>query len=124
MSCGPSAKSCPSASTATCPCDGPGGGPRRRGARRDRGGSRDGVAEAHRGRAPAGGQPAGLAVLGPVVAAPQAGRGGPPEAVTVEVTTVADDEAVLFDGADWTRIQGLDPDHDYTVLDQAFRTLP
>ncbi|MDQ1397367.1 MAG: 3,5-cyclic-AMP phosphodiesterase [Acidimicrobiaceae bacterium] len=41
-----------------------------------------------------------------------------------EVTTVADDEAVLFDGADWTRIEGLDPGHEYTVLDQTFRTLP
>jgi predicted phosphodiesterase len=44
--------------------------------------------------------------------------------VTVEVTTVADDEAVLFDGEDWTRIQGLDPDSEYTVMGQTFRTLP
>src|SRR5436309_12133562 len=44
--------------------------------------------------------------------------------MAVEVTTVADDEAVLFDGPDWTRIQGLDPEHEYTVLDQTFQTLP
>src|SRR6476469_7731405 len=44
--------------------------------------------------------------------------------MAAEITTVADDEAVLFDGTDWTRIEGLDADHEYTVVDQTFRTLP
>src|SRR5437764_5190360 len=44
--------------------------------------------------------------------------------MAVEITTVADDEAVLFDGADWTRIQGLDPDSEYTAQGDTFRTLP
>jgi Icc protein len=44
--------------------------------------------------------------------------------MTVEVHTVADDEVVLFDDHDWTRIEGLDPDHEYTVLGETFRTLP
>src|SRR4051794_1089917 len=46
------------------------------------------------------------------------------EPLSIELTTVADDEAVLFDGDDWTRIQGLDPDTEYTVMEQTFRTLP
>src|SRR4051794_24642419 len=46
------------------------------------------------------------------------------EPLSIELTTVADDEAVLFDGDDWTRIQGLDPDSEYTVMEQTFRTLP
>src|SRR3954453_13130237 len=53
------------------------------------------------------------------------GPEGPGElSVTAEVHTVADDEVVVFDGDDWTRIEGLDPDHEYTVLGETFRTLP
>ena len=44
--------------------------------------------------------------------------------MTVEVHTVADDEVVLFEDHDWTRIEGLDPDHEYTVMGETFRTLP
>ena len=44
--------------------------------------------------------------------------------MSIELTTVADDEAVFFDGDDWTRIEGLDPDTEYTVMDETFRTLP
>ena len=44
--------------------------------------------------------------------------------MALEVMTVAEDEAVLFDGDDWTRLQGLEPDTEYTVLDTTFRTLP
>ena len=44
--------------------------------------------------------------------------------MSAEVHTVADDEVVIFDDDDWTRIEGLDPDHEYTVLGQTFRTLP
>src|SRR5207248_11385513 len=56
----------------------------------------------------------------------RAGVGAPAglTALPVEVTTVSDDEAVLFDGPDWTRIQGLDPGTSYTVMDETFRTLP
>src|SRR5947209_20578225 len=44
--------------------------------------------------------------------------------MTVEVHTVADDEVVLFEDHDWTRVEGLEPDHEYTVLGETFRTLP
>ena len=44
--------------------------------------------------------------------------------MAVEVTTVADDEAVLFDGEDWTRFEGLDPDTEYSEMGETFRTLP
>ena len=46
------------------------------------------------------------------------------EAPALEVTTVADDEAVLFDGADCTRVDPLEPDAVYTVMGETFRTLP
>jgi 3',5'-cyclic AMP phosphodiesterase CpdA len=41
-----------------------------------------------------------------------------------ELTTVADDEAVAFDGATVYRYDGLQPDTDYDVEGLSFRTLP
>jgi 3',5'-cyclic-AMP phosphodiesterase len=42
----------------------------------------------------------------------------------IELTTVADDEAVLHDGARVIRRDGLEPDRDHEVEGVAFRTLP
>jgi predicted phosphodiesterase len=44
--------------------------------------------------------------------------------VGVELTTVADDEAVLFDGSRIVRLEGLDPDRAYDHGGVEFRTLP
>ncbi len=44
--------------------------------------------------------------------------------VTAELTTIADDEAVFFDGADILRYDGLSPDTAYERHGTAFRTLP
>ncbi|MGI9033400.1 MAG: metallophosphoesterase family protein [Acidimicrobiales bacterium] len=44
--------------------------------------------------------------------------------MTVEVTTVADDEAVLHDGSRVVRYHDLDPDTDYHLGGAALRTLP
>ena len=44
--------------------------------------------------------------------------------MALEVTTVADDEAVLFDGADVVHYVGLDPDTTYDHEGVEFRTLP
>src|SRR5438067_12860567 len=46
------------------------------------------------------------------------------EAPVLEVTTVADDEAVVFEGADARRYDGLEPDRDYELDGASFRTLP
>jgi predicted phosphodiesterase len=43
--------------------------------------------------------------------------------VTWELTTVADDEAVFFQGASLHRLVGLRPDHDYEFGGVVFRTL-
>ena len=48
----------------------------------------------------------------------------PPLALRVELTTVADDEAVLHDGARVLRHGGLAPDTAYELDGVAFRTLP
>jgi predicted phosphodiesterase len=55
-----------------------------------------------------------------------AAGGGPADASLVvnELTTVAPDEAVFFDGAEVTQLVGLDPDTHYEVDDLSFRTLP
>ncbi|MFN2606956.1 MAG: metallophosphoesterase [Acidimicrobiales bacterium] len=65
----------------------------------------------------------GPAVVGPAVAL--AGTALAPS-VTVEVTTVADDAAVLHDGARVVRHEGLRPDTDYRLEGTAvrIRTLP
>ncbi len=42
----------------------------------------------------------------------------------IELTTVADDEAVLHDGSRVIRRDGLEPDRDYEVEGVAFHTLP
>src|SRR4051812_12058834 len=42
----------------------------------------------------------------------------------VELTSVADDEAVFFEGTDCRRSQGLEPDTEYTIEGVTFRTLP
>ncbi|MCX7620370.1 MAG: metallophosphoesterase [Acidimicrobiales bacterium] len=42
----------------------------------------------------------------------------------MELTTVADDEAVIHDGLDVRRYEGLEPDHVYEVDGFIFRTLP
>jgi predicted phosphodiesterase len=42
----------------------------------------------------------------------------------IELTTVADDEAVFHDGQRVARYDGLDPDTDYELESIAFRTLP
>jgi 3',5'-cyclic-AMP phosphodiesterase len=52
------------------------------------------------------------------------GAGGLAPAVTVEVTTVADDGAVLHQGARVLRYKDLQPDTDYERDGVAFRTLP
>ncbi len=52
------------------------------------------------------------------------GAGGLAPPVTVEVTTVADDGAVLHDGPRVVRHEGLEPDTDYELEGVAFRTLP
>jgi len=44
--------------------------------------------------------------------------------VALELTTVSDDGAVLFDGARAIRLDALNPDSDYHHEDVAFRTLP
>jgi 3',5'-cyclic-AMP phosphodiesterase len=44
--------------------------------------------------------------------------------MTLELTTVSDDSAVLFDGAEPVRLTGLDPDTEYEHRGVAFRTLP
>jgi 3',5'-cyclic AMP phosphodiesterase CpdA len=44
--------------------------------------------------------------------------------MSIEVTTVATDSAVLFDGGQVSRFDGLDPDTVYERLGVAFRTLP
>src|SRR5687767_4109879 len=41
-----------------------------------------------------------------------------------ELTTVADDEAVVHDGAEVRRYEGLAPDTDHDIDGFAFRTLP
>ncbi|MBV9412872.1 MAG: hypothetical protein JO148_14875, partial [Acidimicrobiia bacterium] len=46
------------------------------------------------------------------------------EAPVLEVTTVADDEAVVFEGAEHTRYDGLEPDTNYEFDGASFRTLP
>jgi 3',5'-cyclic-AMP phosphodiesterase len=43
--------------------------------------------------------------------------------VAWELTTVADDEAVFFDGAHRRRLEGLEPDHEYDFEGTSFRTL-
>ena len=47
-----------------------------------------------------------------------------PAGSPVELTTVADDEAVLHDGPRVIRRDGLTPDRDYEVEGISFRTLP
>jgi predicted phosphodiesterase len=42
----------------------------------------------------------------------------------LELTTVADDEAVLFDGPEMRRFDGLEPDREYELEGIAVRTLP
>ena len=44
--------------------------------------------------------------------------------MTAELTTVADDEAVVFEGASFRRYDGLEPARDYEFDGIAFRTLP
>lgn len=44
--------------------------------------------------------------------------------MTLELTTVGDDLAVLHDGPRVVRADGLDPDREYTVEGVTFRTLP
>src|SRR5438105_1505712 len=71
-----------------------------------------------------------MAVFGAVVVAPHpdpsraslaklAGKGA-----VIEVTTVTDDEAVLFEGSRSTVLSGLKPDTAYEHDGVAFRTLP
>src|SRR3989442_8044309 len=43
---------------------------------------------------------------------------------TVELTTVADDEAVIFDGVTVHRLEGLEPDTEHAFAGHTFRTLP
>jgi predicted phosphodiesterase len=42
----------------------------------------------------------------------------------LELTTIADDEAVFFDGPEMRRFNGLEPDRDYELEAVAVRTLP
>lgn len=65
-----------------------------------------------------------MAVLGPIVG--QAHRVAAGSALTVapELTTVADDMAVVFDGFDVRRYEGLAPDTDVDLEGLAARTLP
>jgi 3',5'-cyclic-AMP phosphodiesterase len=52
------------------------------------------------------------------------GPGGRTPPLTVEVTTVADDGAVLHDGARVIRVDDLEPDTEYVRDGVTFRTLP
>ncbi len=64
-----------------------------------------------------------MAVVGAAVAV-AGGTGGRTPSLTVEVTTVADDGAVLHDGVRVLRHEDLDPDTEYERDGVAFRTLP
>ena len=44
--------------------------------------------------------------------------------MALEVTTVADDEVVAFDGPEVVRLGGLEPDHSYDIAGTTARTLP
>ena len=64
-----------------------------------------------------------MALVGPLVgAAPRRRRAE--TALGVELTTVADDEAVVHDGAEFRRYDGLAPDTEHTIEGVTFRTLP
>ena len=67
-----------------------------------------------------------MAVVGPEMGdvRPTASRRRPPPGLTVELTTVADDAAVLHDGTRVVRRGGLAPDTAYEIDGVAFRTLP
>src|SRR5205823_1424220 len=67
-----------------------------------------------------------LAVVGTMVGAAHRGVRPPtPVAIAVlEVTSVADDEAVVFEGPVARRYDGLEPDRDYELDGASFRTLP
>jgi predicted phosphodiesterase len=66
-----------------------------------------------------------MAVVGPVVGTIDRGLGAPAAvALGPEVTTVADDEAVVFRGPDAQHYDDLQPDHEYTFDGTSFRTLP
>ena len=88
-------------------------------------------------RVPRGeGRDTALALVGPLVGAlarawwrgrPQSSVAGMTTAapeVTAELTTVADDEAVVFEGPSFRRYEGLEPDRDYELDGFGFRTLP
>ena len=64
-----------------------------------------------------------MAVVGAAVAV-AGGPAGPTPSLTLEVTTVADDGAVLHDGARVVRHDDLEPDTDYERDGVTFRTLP
>jgi 3',5'-cyclic-AMP phosphodiesterase len=66
-----------------------------------------------------------VAVLQPVVDAPPlAGQHPHPSLVEPEVTTVADDLAVVFRGSDWKRYDDLEPATSYAYDGVDFTTLP
>src|ERR1019366_4126782 len=71
-----------------------------------------------RGGSPAGGGP------GPSRPAATAPGSRSREKVALELTTLADDEAVLFDGTRVVRLDGLRPDTDHDHEGVEFRTLP
>jgi Icc protein len=64
-----------------------------------------------------------VAVVGPLVGLTTPRR-RPPSPLVIELTTVADDEAVLHDGPRVIRADALAPDHDHEVEGVAFHTLP
>jgi predicted phosphodiesterase len=63
-----------------------------------------------------------VAVRGTVVEQARPGASRPP--VTIEVTTVADDEVVVFDGPAPRRYEGLAPDSEHALDGITVRTLP
>ena len=63
-----------------------------------------------------------MAVVGPVVGGSHPAAEA--TAMGLELTTVSDDEAVFYDGADVRRHDGLEPDAEYDLEGERFRTLP
>jgi len=80
------------------------------------------------GRRPGGVTAQSLALVGALVGSTDGSVGTPApvavEAPVLEVTTVADDEAVVFEGGRHTHYDDLSPDTDYDFDGASFRTLP
>ena len=78
-------------------------------------------ARRHRGEAT---RDAGVAVVGSVVGGADPAAAAATGAMNMELTTVSDDEAVFYAGTDVRRHEGLEPDTEYELEGERFRTLP